>query len=533
MKPRMTSKSLLVTLWAGVAAACLAADYEFSEWLTDVQGGSGGWADTTRWKDGKLPSSTRNVLIVDADAWITDVDAAILNSLTRIRFDGKSASLELRFAEDHGVKINSIQELDSQVKGRLFKTGAGSVTLTNQNDSTLSEIVVSNGTLLVDSGLSKIAVSKTYVVAKGAILAFNEAANFSLPALVADGVVTNVNAQAKNVTLSVGTLTHTDDSPWTLPEKVRPMDDIVARNGTFVLHQPLYTYYRIIFKENGGDQYLQTYGLRMNDAQTNYVNSEFSYNSAANGDTSKLNAGEIAYHDTGTWTESGSGRGVAMLAYGSKKLFSVSHGGPVKETIPATWVGAILRLKEYAPAVVSYDFATHCSSNPNRTPRKWTFEGSRDGKDWDLLHSYSTNALPTSDHNRWVSSDTADFVSGFPVAVGPAQTFTSRTLPRVTLSDGAALVAEYAAEIDALVLDCTSGGTVDGCTFAAEGTLDLVGLTPGFSGEITTVSFANVTGLENLAGWMLLKGGKPCRGKVVVKEGKLCYESPGMIMIFR
>ena len=108
MKIGMGSLAFSVAFVIAGVGLSRAADIEYAEWLSDAQGGSGGWADTTRWKDGKLPSSTRNVLIVDADAWITDADAAILNNLTRIRFDGTAASLELRFAEDHGVKINSI-----------------------------------------------------------------------------------------------------------------------------------------------------------------------------------------------------------------------------------------------------------------------------------------------------------------------------------------------------------------------------------------------------------------------------------------
>lgn len=187
----------LALLVASAASRPLSAE-EYSVWDSD---GSGNWSDATRWKDGKLPSETKNVWIESADAYVTDADYGIFTGLARVRFKGK-ASLDMRFDEDHAsFCVNTIMNATSgDTESTLIKSGRGTLVHSGHgNGFAVDRFIVTNGTLRLDV-LGKTVLSTNIVFGSYAPgrLIFNAHSSdqpyqktVDIKGLAGDGAVTN------------------------------------------------------------------------------------------------------------------------------------------------------------------------------------------------------------------------------------------------------------------------------------------------------------------------------------------------------
>ena len=93
------------------------------------------------------------------------------------------------------------------------------------------------------------------------------------------------------------------------------------------------------------------------------------------------------------------------------------------------------------------------------------------------------------------------------------------------------LTANAPFTVKRLTVDATTGGTIDGFAFAANGTLDIASWTE--SGELPG-TYVNCEGLANVANWSVTFDGaaRPNR-TVVVENGKLKVLVRGTAIIMR
>ena len=104
----------------------------------------------------------------------------------------------------------------------------------------------------------------------------------------------------------------------------------------------------------------------------------------------------------------------------------------------------------------------------------------------------------------------------------------------VSVAPGATLKAEGAPlTVAHLAVGTSGGGTLDGFAFAADGTLEVAAVPDGFTRLDLPMTFANATGLENLANWRLTVGGRPCAARIVPSSGGLALMRKGVSVSFR
>lgn len=226
---------------------------------------------------------------------------------------------------------------------------------------------------------------------------------------------------------------------------------------------------------------------------------------------------------------------------------------------PETWSRVVMRLAEDVPEVAGYDFG--CSYGVQQSGLDgrydmfgcdvlaWTLEGSVDGIHWNLLHKIDNsldrdcgmpvglygNRLYKTQSNQAAlllcSTNSQQIVGHSSSTVNPLAHVTS-----VKVAKGATLVAEGAPmEVKGLVIDAVDAGTLDNFTFAEEGTLDVLNLPKGGSVELP-LEFANVPAEEiaKLANWSLTIGGEVKSSKsIAIRNGKVCIDSSGLMLIFR
>ena len=101
----------------------------------------------------------------------------------------------------------------------------------------------------------------------------------------------------------------------------------------------------------------------------------------------------------------------------------------------------------------------------------------------------------------------------------------------VGVSGGGTVKAVAPISTSGLKVDASTGGTVDGFTFAASGTLEVV----GFDGQMNElpVTFQNKAGLENVQDWTVTGAGVPLGTKVKARDGRLRLVPPGTTLILR
>lgn len=213
-----------------------------------------------------------------------------------------------------------------------------------------------------------------------------------------------------------------------------------------------------------------------------------------------------------------------------------------------TWIPIVMHL---ASAVELDHFDIETMNNNNyQTPKRLMLEGSVNGVDWYVLYDNATtgeaNATMPTQYNWWLSdgeqasnaSHARPEGTGFSVAMSYVPDENVTQFPdgmSVQVLPGATLTAENATQtIKSLKVDSAGAGTVDGFTFAEDGTIDVT-FADGFpQTAVLPGAYVNCEGLENISRWNIRVNGSPSgKYRVSVKDGVITFVVRGFTVSFR
>ena len=222
------------------------------------------------------------------------------------------------------------------------------------------------------------------------------------------------------------------------------------------------------------------------------------------------------------------------------------------------WLPIVMHLADSPKTVAGYDVLSSSSyynpSNPNNygwanNPKIWSIQASIDGVAWDELESDFTSAVPTAANVWMAAAETRTYKSGDNDAVhtNAAGVVDMRTFPKIRpfedaeffpnvseiqVDAGAKLTIRANMTIDRLTVDSAGAGMIDGGTFAPSGVINIVGDDAKICYEVP-ITFLNVAGVENLAGWSVTANGGRVKRSVTVDDGKISFAPPGIHLIFK
>ena len=347
-----------------------------------------------------------------------------------------------------------------------------------------------------------------------------------------------------NVTNGVGPLSvvKRGSGTWMLGKNI-DVAGITVKNGTLrISNSRQYRWYRYTVKQlwrTGVDSQLQLSQFGLFNASGTQQNVGLTESESAIGKTYTLNAGECGWNHARTYN---SGRSIVNLFKGNDtdglmtayRYSYVSKAPNVSN--PDTWISFTMRVADDADTVKYYDVKSQQGYKSDgmyeREPQVWTFEGSVDGRNWEVLDE-EADLTVAGTGARWYSSGVKTFnaaAPGFEIATeAPARTV---RIGSVSVQGGT-LVADVPVTVSNLVLNATSGGTIDGFNFASTGTLTVDGMN-GDGDVLLPATFDNVTGLENLRGWTL-NFTDPSIGKrrIRVSGGRVAIMRVGITVSFR
>ena len=272
---------------------------------------------------------------------------------------------------------------------------------------------------------------------------------------------------------------------------------------------------------------------RMNGGLTTYA----SYGNKLEG---TLPAGMAGYWHPKMLTESNASRPLAGLfddTTGTWTQMGLPNGEPTPED-DSTWIPVVMHLADNESRAATFDVVQRSSdANPYRY-KTFSMEGSLDGIHWDVL----TNVTLKSTAGGWsisgasyTSGTAATHVGGGRIAGGPEGTANALAgVSSVSVAAGARLVADGAATIGALTVDASGAGSIDGFSFAENGTLTVLNLPKG--GGALPGTYANVDGLESVENWTLVDGatGRQLRNHdTTVVDGVITITPPGMYLMVK
>lgn len=210
------------------------------------------------------------------------------------------------------------------------------------------------------------------------------------------------------------------------------------------------------------------------------------------------------------------------------------------------WLPIVFRLPDNAPAIRYYDVVMDQNylTGTSGHIAEFMLEGSVDGLQWTKLHEtdgcvHARYISRASNSNvTWTAGQNClanDF--GFPIAgspAAPAEAVSLATVSEIKVAAGTTLAAEGEVELPKLSVDCSGGNrTVEGFTISETGVLNLTNV-PAGQEFILPVDFVDCTNLENLIRWNVFIGGKESRKYVLnLKNGKLCFQKRGTVLVFR
>ena len=347
-----------------------------------------------------------------------------------------------------------------------------------------------------------------------------------------------------NVTNGAGPLSvvKRGSGTWMLGKNI-DVAGITVKNGTLrISNSRLYRWYRYTVKRLwGGDSEnsLQLSQFGLFNAAGEQLNVGLTEPESAIGKTYLLNAGECGWNHARSYN---SGRSVINLFKGNDTdglmtayRYNTTSKAPAIDK-PEYWLSFTMRVADDADPVKFYDVKSQQGytegSMYKREPRVWLLEGSVDGRNWETLDAKEDPTVSGSGA-RWYSSGVKTFnaaAPGFEIATeAPARTV---RIGSVSVQGGT-LVADVPVTVSNLVLNATSGGTIDGFNFASTGTLTVDGMN-GDGDVLLPATFDNVTGLANLRGWTL-NFADPSIGKrrVRVAGGRVAIMRVGITVSFR
>jgi hypothetical protein len=105
-----------------LAAVCAFAYRANSEVCYYLPNGTGAWADSSRWKNGKVPAENDKAEISDGTAYVTDADSEVVARVGAITLQSRTAVIEFNVENDFHVpnRIIGKGKIVKKGKGRLF-----------------------------------------------------------------------------------------------------------------------------------------------------------------------------------------------------------------------------------------------------------------------------------------------------------------------------------------------------------------------------------------------------------------------------
>ena len=186
---------------------------------------------------------------------------------------------------------------------------------------------------------------------------------------------------------------------------------------------------------------------------------------------------------------------------------------------PKSWIKVVMRLPAGSPLVTAIDWANNYGATSAADRRQYQIyafqlEGSADGISWKSLTNV-VGAAESPAPKTWVSDGSAISTAvvnrpdkGYPIDSRLREDVSVfENVTAVSVAAGATLRADIGdgdkPVIRGLSLDPAAGaGTIDGFAFAEQGEVTLLSR-PEANDATFQYTFANVEGLENLAGWTL------------------------------
>ena len=212
-----------------------------------------------------------------------------------------------------------------------------------------------------------------------------------------------------------------------------------------------------------------------------------------------------------------------------------------------TWIPIVMRLD--GPAALDHFDIETMNNNDTQSPKRFMLEGSADGEDWYVLYDNATtgaaNAIEPSSYNWWLSdgiqakktSHARLEGEGFPVSMSYVPDSGSQFPNGVNAQvlSGATLRAEGVRQtIKTLKVDSAGAGTLDGFTFAENGTIDVTFADAFPQTAALPGTYVNCEGLENVARWNIKVNGSPSgKYRVSVKDGAITFVVRGLTISFR
>ena len=340
-----------------------------------------------------------------------------------------------------------------------------------------------------------------------------------------------------NVTNGVGPLSveKRGGGTWTLGRNI-DIAGVIVKDGTLRLSASRqYRWYRFTVKQlYGSATYLMLSQFGLFSAEGAQQNLDLDESGSAIGKTYILGGGECGWNHARTYNNE---RSVVSLFTGSDGVLEVCRGSVTPAPgNPSTWISFTMRVADNADPIRYYGVKS-CLGYDNgmraKEPKEWLLEGSVDGRYWDFLDR-KENPVVSKKGKYWYHSDSADFDAsnpGFEIAEeAPAKTV---RIGSVSLQGGT-LATDAPVEVSDLVIDATSGGTMDGFAFADSGTLAVNGFMSGNDATVLPVTFSNCTGLGNVARWSFtLNGAATTNRRVMVSRNKIRIVKLGCVLVYR
>ena len=349
-----------------------------------------------------------------------------------------------------------------------------------------------------------------------------------------------------NVTDQYGTLSLVKDGSgtWTVAGTNQISGSVAVKGGTLNLrhHEAPYTWFRWTHKQTLGNWLTCNIELGIYDVNGSRINSGLTYNSTrvVNAESAKnLEAGEVAIADTGTFNETyGSISTVANLFDNTVATHWETAHYPQGESTwrqakandPTSWFSLVMRLPENTPRADSYDFIAwgNWSYRSNEASRVSAIYGSIDGINWKELDDYDRGGISQGGkattwsfgHETYGNGDAAckpadlmthttgrkiaGYPAGLPVLLANVTNISVASGARFAVTGG---TLDLPSGITLTVDGATGAGTIANMNLPASGTLDIVNMPSFFGVAEIPVTFENVEGVDNLAGWTLKVNG--------------------------
>lgn len=197
-------KAIAVT--AAVSSIAFGAFGEDCYWKTDAEGGSGGWADSTRWKDGKVPQSGDRAYVHGTATLSTEADLVVFERIERVYTEKEGDVFCFAVPRD---EYELTTWLDGHGSSRFDNGGIIRLTVSGADSiryCMLAGMEVLSGTVYLpsDSGTAGLHIGAKLTVRSPATVCVGKSGR--LPCgLCGDGAITSPDDGGMNIALTAGT----------------------------------------------------------------------------------------------------------------------------------------------------------------------------------------------------------------------------------------------------------------------------------------------------------------------------------------